>query len=157
MPPVTGTAIGKETGHTMDDIVQCLDRLEELVHTITGDLHDIKALQTTLWISLIRLEQQESWPSDGASALHVPNPPESPLLATGNASVTPLPFRDRRQDNARCQGTDNDAEHNGNRANTSHKIEFLKFDGAGDPMSWLNHYERYFILHGTPENRRVTS
>jgi hypothetical protein len=27
---------------------------------------------------------------------------------------------------------------------TSHKMEFLKYDGVGDPMSWLNWCECYF-------------
>jgi hypothetical protein len=27
---------------------------------------------------------------------------------------------------------------------TSHKMEFLKYDGVGDPMPWLNRCERYF-------------
>jgi hypothetical protein len=39
--------------------------------------------------------------------------------------------------------------------NTSHKIEFHKFDCAGDPVPWLNRCERYFSLRGTPADRRV--
>jgi hypothetical protein len=49
----------------------------------------------------------------------------------------------------------NDVECGGDMTNTSHKIKFPKFDGSGDPMSWLNLCERYFKLRGTPEDRRV--
>jgi hypothetical protein len=51
--------------------------------------------------------------------------------------------------------TDDDIEQGGNVANTLHKIEFLKFDGTWDPMSWLNRCGRYFRLYGTPEHQRI--
>jgi hypothetical protein len=35
-------------------------------------------------------------------------------------------------------------------------LEFAKFDGTGDPLSWLNHCERYFYVRCTPENKRVS-
>jgi hypothetical protein len=38
---------------------------------------------------------------------------------------------------------------------TSHKMEFSKYDGVGNPMSWLNRCERYFRVRRTPENRCV--
>jgi hypothetical protein len=38
---------------------------------------------------------------------------------------------------------------------TTHKLEFLKFDGTTDPLPWLNHYERYFLVRRTPEHQRV--
>jgi hypothetical protein len=34
-------------------------------------------------------------------------------------------------------------------------MEFLKYDGVGDPMPCLNRCERYFRVWCTPENRRV--
>jgi hypothetical protein len=44
------------TGLAMEETVHRLDRLEELVHAVTGDLHDVKAQQTALGVSLIHLE-----------------------------------------------------------------------------------------------------
>jgi hypothetical protein len=35
-------------------------------------------------------------------------------------------------------------------------LEFPKFDGTGDPLSWLNHCERYFYVRCTPENKHVS-
>jgi hypothetical protein len=34
----------------MDDVVHRLDRLEELVRAVTGDLRDVKVQQTTLGV-----------------------------------------------------------------------------------------------------------
>jgi hypothetical protein len=50
---------------------------------------------------------------------------------------------------------DNDNELGEEGFQTSHKIEFPKFDGTGDPLSWLNWCERYFHVHATPENKKV--
>jgi hypothetical protein len=38
---------------------------------------------------------------------------------------------------------------------TTHKLEFPKFDGKGDPLPWLYRCERYFRVCRTPENMRV--
>jgi hypothetical protein len=38
---------------------------------------------------------------------------------------------------------------------TSHKMEFLKYDGVGYPMSWLNRCKCYFRVRRTPQNRRI--
>jgi hypothetical protein len=38
--------------------------------------------------------------------------------------------------------------------NTSHKIEFPKFDGVGDPLPWFNRCERYFTLWHAGEPAR---
>jgi hypothetical protein len=56
MPPATGSGSMKETGLAMEEIVHRLDRLEGLVHDVTGDLRDVKAQQTALGVSLIHLE-----------------------------------------------------------------------------------------------------
>jgi hypothetical protein len=50
---------------------------------------------------------------------------------------------------------DSDTEKGSDAGNTSHKIEFLKFESAKDPMSSLYRCEQYFRLQDTPEHRRV--
>jgi hypothetical protein len=42
MAPPGGSSLGKELVPTADDITVRLDRLEELVHTVTSDLRDVK-------------------------------------------------------------------------------------------------------------------
>jgi hypothetical protein len=92
---------------------------------------------------------------DGATGLHLPASGHMP--PTGNSSVAPHPAGGHgcQQDQGRRCGTDGDFERGGDMANMSHKIEFPKFDGYGDPMTWLNRCERYFKLHGTPKDRHV--
>jgi hypothetical protein len=34
-------------------------------------------------------------------------------------------------------------------------IEFLRFDGIGDPLRWIHHCECYFRVRRTPENKRI--
>jgi hypothetical protein len=38
---------------------------------------------------------------------------------------------------------------------TTHKMEFPKFDGMGNPLPWLNRCEWYFRVRRTPEHWRV--
>jgi hypothetical protein len=38
---------------------------------------------------------------------------------------------------------------------TTHKFEFLKYDGTGDPLTWLNQCERYFHVRHTLELKHV--
>jgi hypothetical protein len=38
---------------------------------------------------------------------------------------------------------------------TVHKVEFLKYDGTGDPLPWLNRCDRYFMVCRTPEHKKV--
>jgi hypothetical protein len=32
-------------------------------------------------------------------------------------------------------------------------MEFPKFDGVGDPLSWLNRCERFFYVRRTPDDK----
>jgi hypothetical protein len=50
---------------------------------------------------------------------------------------------------------DDDDGANGDGFSTSHKIEFPKYDGMGDPLPWVNHCEQYFHMCRTPDHRRV--
>jgi hypothetical protein len=89
MPPPADTSFGKKAGNALDDVVQRLNRLEELVRAVTGDLRDVKAQQTVLDVSLIRLEQQVPRAGDGTSGLHVS--PDDQTSPTGNSLVAPPP------------------------------------------------------------------
>jgi hypothetical protein len=95
MPPATSAGSGKDT--VVDEVVLSLDRLEELVHVVTSDLRDIKAQQTALGVSLIRLEQQVPGSNDGASTAHVVNPQDSPPSGGGTTSIVPPHTGGRRK------------------------------------------------------------
>jgi hypothetical protein len=61
----------------------------------------------------------------------------------------PRPFR-------RHAAQGNDEEAGEDFVPTTHKLEFPKFDGTGDPLPWLNRCERYFRLRRTPEDKKVS-
>jgi hypothetical protein len=69
--PLTESSSEKES--SINNVVQRLDRLEELVRAVTGDLHDVKAQQTALGVSLIHLKQQVPGSANGVSAQHTPD------------------------------------------------------------------------------------
>jgi hypothetical protein len=37
----------------------------------------------------------------------------------------------------------------------THKLEFPKFDGSGDPLPWLNRCEHFFHVRRTLDHQRV--
>jgi hypothetical protein len=52
---------------------------------------------------------------------------------------------------------DDDDDINDNIVHTTYKLEFHKYDGIGDPLSWFNRCECYFHVHQTLGPKRVTS
>jgi hypothetical protein len=54
----------------------------------------------------------------------------------------------------RAPGTD-DEDAGDDIAPSTHKLEFPKFDGSGDPLPGLNRCERYFRVRCTPDHKRV--
>jgi hypothetical protein len=55
----------------------------------------------------------------------------------------------------RGTGDDNTGDSNHDSHSTAHKMEFPKFDGAGDPLPWLNQCERFFHVRRTPDDKKV--
>jgi hypothetical protein len=35
------------------------------------------------------------------------------------------------------------------------RVKFLKYDGTGDPLPWLNRCDCYFAVQRTPENKKA--
>jgi hypothetical protein len=50
---------------------------------------------------------------------------------------------------------DNEASAGDEGSGTTNKLEFLKFNGKGDPLPWLNCCERFFHLRRTPDDQKV--
>jgi hypothetical protein len=136
--PLAGSGSGKETPSSEDNISKRLDRLEELVRSISGDLHDVKQQQQGLGVAVLRLEKNSSSAGDGTPT-------------DGNTAATVRPPHHHRPHG---MASESDAVDDHLPASI-HKIEFPKFDGTSDPMAWLNRYECYFTLRGTPEHQHV--
>jgi hypothetical protein len=80
--------------------------------------------------------------------------------ATGGSSsvVPPAPNNSNRghhQAFPRRKAQETEDDLGGELFQTSHKIEFPKFDSTTDLLPWLNQCERYFRIRGTPEHCRV--
>jgi hypothetical protein len=65
------------------------------------------------------------------------------------------PQHDRPPAQGRGHHGDNDTDQGNNLIQTSHKLEFPKYDNNGDPLSWLNRCERYFHVRQTLEHKHV--
>jgi hypothetical protein len=72
--PLLGLGSGKEVPSSGDNLSKRLERLEELVRSISGDLRDIKQQQQGLSVAMLHLEKvslgvDDGTPSDG-NAVH---------------------------------------------------------------------------------------
>jgi hypothetical protein len=133
----------------MGDIINQLDRLEEIMRALTAKVGDVDQQQQAFNIALIHLEQGHSADAlppptaDSANSGSMTTPSHRRHLGQWSwpSASSPPPHRHRGQD------TKDDLD--GEPFQTSHKIEFPKFDGTSDPLLWLNHCERYFCIRGT--------
>jgi hypothetical protein len=160
MPPAAGTRSGKETAPSMGDVINRLDRLEEIIRTLTAKVGDVDQQQLAFSVALIHLEQGRS-----ADTLPLPPPVDQDQSAaaqqatSSSSSVVPPPpnnsNRGHHQAFPRRRAQETEDNLSGELFQMSHKIEFPKFDGTTDSLPWLNRCERYFCICGTPEHRRV--
>jgi hypothetical protein len=132
----SGSAVGDGTGTaakegqkelTMADVARRLQAIEDMMRPLVPLRDQVAAIKTTI----VEQGQQQQLMNPG-------------LLYAERAQENGQP------PNGRCH---DDEEDDG--FPTSHKMEFLKYDGVGDPMPWLNWCERYFQVRRTPENWRV--
>jgi hypothetical protein len=72
-----------------------------------------------------------------------------------NASLPRTERALRNQDNGRPPNGRRHDEEEDDRVPTMHKMEFPKYDGVEDPLSWLNRCECYFHVWRTPKKWHV--
>jgi hypothetical protein len=60
-----------------------------------------------------------------------------------------------RQFSTKRGGHNNEGGASDDDGGTTHKLEFPKFNGKGDPLPWLNRCERFFHLRRTPKDQKV--
>jgi hypothetical protein len=107
---------------------------------------------------VLRLEKNSTGagdgvPCDGQAAASAVAVAAAPFGNADDLSVTPNGAYGRPSHPFRRRSADSEFDASGDHPPHSvHKIEFPKFNGTGDPMAWLNCYEWYFVLHGTPEH-----
>jgi hypothetical protein len=159
--PSAGSGLGKKVPSSGDDLSKRLDRLEELVRSISDNLCAVKQQQQGLSVIVLHLEKNSSSAGDdtlvngNAASLAARAGAVSGGQGDDHSTVPPgeagWPLHHHRR-----RGTGSDLDAVGDHLPASvHKIEFPKFDGMDDPMAWLNRCEHYFALHGTPKHQRV--
>jgi hypothetical protein len=160
MPPAAGTGSGKETTPSMGDIINKLDRLEEIIRVLTAKVGNVDQQQLAFSIALIHLEQGR-WANTPPPPPPVDQDQSTVTLQAigGSSSVVPPPpnnnNRGHHQAFARCRAQETEDYLGVELFQTSHKIEFPKFDGTTNTLPWLNMCERYFRICRTQEHHRV--
>jgi hypothetical protein len=135
MSEVSGVGTGsggeeQEQGITMEEVVNRLKAIETVMHPLVPLKDQLSAIETTL------AEQGQ----------------QQQLLSAGLLRVERNQGPGHGTPNGRRRADEEDDDEG---FPTTCKIEFPKYDGVGDPLPWLNCWERYFrVLHMT-ENRRV--
>jgi hypothetical protein len=125
-----GSGAGEEPEVTLQDLARRLVAIEELIRPLVPLEEQVPALQATV----AGLQQQQ------ATTTAILTRMDNTVRAIGGANG-------RRRIAAEEEG---DPEFP-----TVYKVEFLKYDGMGDPLPWLNQCDRYFAVRRTPEHKRV--
>jgi hypothetical protein len=118
----------------MADVVRCLKQVEAMMHPLVPLKDQLAAL------AMVVQDQVQQ-------------------TVALNLAIIRVEWEQRNGGDDR--GHNNGCRHPGDGANdeeaseglrTMHKMEFLKYDGVGDPLLWLNRCERYFRIRRTQEN-----
>jgi hypothetical protein len=160
-PPATGTGSGMETAASITNIMSRLGRLEEMMCALTAKVGDVDQQQQVCGIALVLLEQGQVNPDannqtplawDGANSGAVGE------RASDDHSVAPPPHAKPRGPlpphyHHYAQEDDQDDD---NFLPTYHKLDFPKFDGSYNLLTWLNRCEHYFLVRRMPDHKRVS-
>jgi hypothetical protein len=125
---------------SMENKLHIVDAMQAKVSTLAESTGDLGAQQDTLSSAVERIDLAQTLLAANASR-GVTAPRDPPQGQPQHAG------RHRHGDDDDAAGDDI--------VSTTHKLEFLKYDGAGDPLPWLNKCKRYFHVRRTPELKRV--
>jgi hypothetical protein len=124
----------------MEDKLKALDPLHKKVTTLETSAEELGAQQVILTVAV-------EW----VGIVHMALNTKVNHIEAGQR----VPPPDRQQAHGRGRQGDNDGDQGSDFLPTSHKLEFLKYDGTGNPLPWLNQCERYFFVSQTPEHKCV--
>jgi hypothetical protein len=162
MSQASSTDSGDDLQATMEAILQRLDKLdmiEERIGALEAKLPELQPLQdqvTLLEGTVIEQgEQQRTLHAaiDRVEREHERQHQES-HAAIERVAATQHNLGQANQGRRQAGDGGVDAS-DGAFLPTTHKLEFLKFDGTSDPLPWLNRCERYFLVRRTPEHQCV--
>jgi hypothetical protein len=142
MPPVHATGLGKEQSTSMDDLAKRLDHLKEMLRALIGKVGDMDMQQQGLGVP------RETCVGHGRQQLHV-----ACARREANSSVPRQPLRAGLPPRYRYDAEED--QEDDDFLPTYHKLDFPKYDGASDPLPWLNHRDHNFCARRTPDHKRV--
>jgi hypothetical protein len=132
---VGGRSWGKEA--TLDDVVNRIAAMEETVRPLVPLADQFAHLETTV------TDQGRD-----QTALHV-------ALTRIEAVIRDLGRANGNQQGRRQGLSTDEDEPRDDFVPTTHELEFPKYDGASNPLPWLNRCEQYFRVRRTPDHKRV--
>jgi hypothetical protein len=157
MSSLSGQGSGSQSDDMLAAIFKQLSTTDERLRSMENKLHIIDAMQgkvSTLEESTGDLGAQQDTLSSAIKRIDL----VQTLLATnaGRGVTAPQdPPQGQPQHAGRRRHGDDDDAAGDDIMSTTHKLEFLKYDGAGNPLPWLNRCKRYFHVQRTPELKRV--
>jgi hypothetical protein len=158
MTSTAGQGSGSKSEDMLATIMKQLGAMDARLQSMEGRLHavdSIKAKVTTLEESTGKLGAQQDTLSSAVERIDLAQTQFAAAVDKAAAdSRQPTPPNRHYQGSRRRQGRDED-DGGEDIMPTTHKLEFPKYDGTGDPLPWLNRCERYFPVRRTPEPKRV--
>jgi small-conductance mechanosensitive channel len=162
MSQASGTGLGDDLQATMEAILQCLDKLdtiEERISALEAKLLELQPLQDQVTLLEETVIEQGKQQRTLHAAINRVEREQGCQHKELNAAIERVIVTQRNlgwANQAHRQAGDDGADvGNGAFLPTTPKLEFSKFDDTSDPLLWLNHCERYFLVRRTPEHQRV--
>jgi hypothetical protein len=158
MTSTAGQGSGSKSEDMLATIMKQLAAMDARLQSMEGRLHvvdSIKEKVTGLEESIGELGAQQDTLSSTVERIDLAQTQFVAVAGKAAAdSRQPIPLDRHQQGGRRRQVRDEDDGGEGI-IPTTHKLEFPKYDGTGNPLLWLNRCERYFTVRRTPEPKRV--
>jgi hypothetical protein len=162
MSQAFGTGSGDDLQATMGAILQHLDKLdtiEERIDALEAKLLELQPLQdqVTLLEEMVTKQGEQQWTLHAAidRIEREQGRQHQELHATIDHVAAAQRNLGQANQGRRRAGDDGADTSDEAFLPTTHKLDFPKFNGTSDPLPWLNHCERYFLVRRTPEHQRV--
>jgi hypothetical protein len=157
MTSTAGQGSGSKSEDILATMMKQLAAMDARLQSMEGRLHvvdSIKAKVTTLEESIGELKAQQDTLSLAVERIDLAQTQFTAAADKAAVNSRQSPPDCHHQGSRRRQVRDED-DGGEDIIPTTHKLEFTKYDGIGDPLPWLNRCEWYFTVRRTSEPKRV--
>jgi hypothetical protein len=146
MSSLSGQGSGSQSDDMLAAIFKQLSTMDERLRSMENKLHLIDMMQAK--VSMLEestgvLAAQQDTLSSAVERINLAQTLLAANVGHGGTSPWDPPQGQPQHANRRRHGDDDDAAGD-DIVSTTHKLEFPKYDGTGDPLPWLSRCERYF-------------